>query len=187
MSLWKNAFSNQSALFRTSDGGMLRVNEFRRVGLGGGRSVRGSIYGTEGTFEEQANGAIWSTRDKKVFPIEDQLRCRDVRQEEMDRIKVDPALLAEFSEGFAKVHEKYRERLPSSYRDQPNGHQGSHQFLTDDFITAAANGTRPTVSVWDAARFNAPGIVALESSLREGAHLPVPDFGTGDQPERDRR
>src|SRR5690606_28053551 len=32
ISLWNNPFSNQTALFRTSDGGMCRTNEFRRVG-----------------------------------------------------------------------------------------------------------------------------------------------------------
>jgi phage tail protein X len=52
------------------------------------------------------------------------------------------------------------------------------KFLTDDFVTAAVRGTVPTVSVWDAARYNAPGIVAQESSLRDGESLPIPDFGS---------
>jgi predicted dehydrogenase len=178
VSLWKNTFSNQSALMRTSDGGVLRVNEFRRVGVGVGRSVRGSIYGTEGAFEEQSNGAVWTTRTKEIESVEDQLRCRDVGLAEMEKIKVDPALLSEFSAGFAAIHEKYRHRLPEAYRDRPNGHEGSHQFLTDDFVTAVVNGSLPTVSVWDAARYNAPGIVAHESSLREGESLPIQDFGS---------
>ena len=38
VSLWRNRFSNQTALFRTSDGGMARVNEFRRIGFRKGRS-----------------------------------------------------------------------------------------------------------------------------------------------------
>ena len=36
VNLWGNTFSNETALFRTSDGGMCRINEFRRVGLSGG-------------------------------------------------------------------------------------------------------------------------------------------------------
>ena len=182
VSLWKNTFSNQSALMRTSDGGVLRINEFRRVGVGLGRSVRGSIYGTEGAFEEQSNGAVWTTRTKEIENVEDQLRCRDVGLAEMEKIQVNPALLSEFSASFAAIHEKYRNRLPKSYRDRPNGHEGSHQFLTDDFVTAAVRGTVPTVSVWDAARYNAPGIVAHESSLRDGESLPIPDFGSPDHP-----
>ena len=163
---------------RTSDGGVLRINEFRRVGVGLGRSVRGSIYGTEGAFEEQSNGAVWTTRTKEIENVENQLRCRDVGLFEMEKIKVDPSLLSEFSASFATIHEKYRDRLPESYRDRPNGHEGSHQFLTDDFVTAVVRGTIPTVSVWDAARYNAPGIVAHESSLRDGESLQIPDFGS---------
>jgi predicted dehydrogenase len=176
-SLWENVFSNQTALFRTNDGGALRVNEFRRVGVGVGRSVRGSLYGTEGAFEEQSNGAVWTTRDKRLENVEEELRCRDVGLEEMKKVRVDPALLAEFSGGFARIHEKYRDRLPESYREQPNGHEGSHQFLVDDFVQAVVRDQIPSVSVWDAARFNAPGIVAHASSLKDGEQLPVPDFG----------
>lgn len=66
ISLWKNNLSNQSALFRTSDGGMMRINEFRRIGQSVGRSVRLSLYGTEGSFEEQSNGDIWTTRTSKA-------------------------------------------------------------------------------------------------------------------------
>src|SRR3954469_23868894 len=54
VSRWNNTFSNQSALFRTSDGGVMRINEFRRIGVSGGRSVRASLYGTLGAFEEQS-------------------------------------------------------------------------------------------------------------------------------------
>lgn len=179
ISLWKNAFSNQSALMRTDDGGMLRVNEFRRVGQSGGRSVRGSLYGTEGAFEEQTSGAIWTTRTLHGFEaVEDIVKCGGVHShEQWEAVKVDAALKGEFTSGFGQVHQKYRSRLPESYKVQPNGHEGSHQFLTDDFVTAVARGALPTVSIWDAARYNAPGIVAHESSKRDGESLPVPDFG----------
>lgn len=176
---WKNPFSNQSALLRTSDGGMLRVNEFRRIGQSGGRSVRGSLYGTDGSFEEQTNGAIWTTRDMWGSEnVEDLVKCGGVHShEQWEDVQVDAALKGEFTSGFGEIHQKYRARLPESYKVQPNGHEGSHQFLTDDFITAITGNKIPACSVWDAARFNAPGIVAHESSQREGESLPVPDFG----------
>lgn len=179
ISLWKNNFSNQSALFRTSDGGMLRINEFRRMGQSGGRCVRGSLYGTEGAYEEQTNGAIWTTRQMWGSEnVEEIVQCGGVyTHEKWEEIKVDVALKGDFVGGFAPVHQKYRARLPEVYRTQPNGHEGSHQFLTDDFITAAAKGTLPPCHVWDAARYNAPGIVAHASSLREGELMAVPDFG----------
>lgn len=157
VSLWRNVFSNQSALFRTSDGGMARINEFRRVGQQGGRSVRVSLYGTEGSFEEQSDGAIWTGLTTPVQDVESIVHCHDAR--------------------FGKIHEKYRGRLPKEFDNQPNGHEGSHQFLTDDFLTAIVGGKHPSVSIWDAARFNAPGIVAHESAQREGELMKIPDFG----------
>ncbi|BCM88942.1 hypothetical protein IAD21_00784 [Abditibacteriota bacterium] len=178
VSLWRNAFSNQSALFRTSDGGMARINEFRRIGQSGDRGVRVSLYGTESSYEEQSNGAVWSRREGPFEVVEPLIQCGGVySHEQWEAIKVDVALKGDFTSGFAQVHQKYRDRLPDSYRTQPNGHEGSHQFLTDDFVTAVANGTLPSCHVWDAARYNAPGIVAHESSKKEGALLTVPDFG----------
>lgn len=179
VSRWRNAFSNQTALFRTSDGGAMRINEFRRVGQSGGRSVRASFYGTEGAFEEQTDGALWTTRTAwGATRVEDRLRCQGVyRHEDWERLRRDPAALAAFDGGFAPIHRPYRARLPETFRDQPNGHEGSHQFLVDDFVTAVVRGRLPSCSVWDAARFNAPGIVAHESAQREGEVLPIPDFG----------
>lgn len=51
----------------------------------------------------------------------------------------------------------------------------------DDFVKACALGKTPPNNVWDAARFNAPGIVAHESCLKEGERLSVPDFGFAPQ------
>jgi hypothetical protein len=59
-----------------------------------------------------------------------------------------------------------------------NRHAGSHQFLVVDFLQAVDTGRLPPNNVWMAARYNAPGIVAHESSLRDGEMMPVPDFGT---------
>jgi len=178
-SLWKNVFSNQSALFRTSDGGMARINEFRRVGVKEGRSVRVSLYGTEGAFEEQSDGAIWTSLSEPPISVEKQIRCQGVHsRSEWDRINVNKSLKKEFAGGFARIHQKYRTRLPKTFRTQPNGHEGSHQFLVDDFVTSVVQKSVPPVSIWDAARYNAPGIVAHDSSMRDGEMLPIPDFGT---------
>ena len=70
LSHWNNAFSNQSALLRTSDGGTARINEFRRIGHG---TLRVTLLGTRGAFEQQtrmdggmAEGdAVW-TRFEQV-------------------------------------------------------------------------------------------------------------------------
>ncbi|MFP4379875.1 MAG: Gfo/Idh/MocA family protein [Candidatus Sumerlaeia bacterium] len=52
LSAFDNDFANQSALLRTADGGMARINEFRRSAMGESRQC---IVGTEGAYEEQCN------------------------------------------------------------------------------------------------------------------------------------
>ena len=54
--VWKNPFSNETMLCRMSDGSMMRINEFRRIGHPG--TVGMSLYGTEGSYEEQAGGEV---------------------------------------------------------------------------------------------------------------------------------
>lgn len=88
---------------------------------------------------------------------------------------VAPELRPAFVSGHAPVHDVAR--LPANYHGAHNGHEGSHQFLADDFVQAVETGTHPTVNAWPAARFTLPGIVAHESALRGGERLPIPDFG----------
>ena len=59
----------------------------------------------------------------------------------------------------------------------PNGHNGSHQFLVHDFVTACVTGKTPPNNVWAAARYLVPGLIAHESALKGGVLLEVPDFG----------
>jgi len=172
---WDNAFSNETALFRTSDGGSARINEFRRVGHWGGRSVRLSLYGTLGCFEEQPEGDVWVNRAREVTPVTDLLLCKpsagrsDLGEQKEDGTQHD------FHSGMALVHPIWR--LPPELAVLPTGHHGSHLFLVDDFVRACTTGRLPPNHVWAAARYNLPGIVAHESARREGELLDVPDLG----------
>lgn len=178
VSLWRNRFSNQSALFRTSDGGMARVNEFRRVGISKGRSVRLSLYGTGGSFEEQTNAAVWTNLAGAVEDVEPRIRCGvEATDAHLQMIEVDPSLRGDFLTDYGEVHQKLRGRLPREFAVCHTGHEGSHQFLVDDFVSAVLRGSLPPVHIWQAARYNAPGIVAHASSLKDGEHLPIPDLG----------
>jgi len=196
ISRWGNVHSNQTALFRTSDGGMVRINEFRRIGVsdawmldpqtrawqhhpGSGRCVRVSLMGTKGAFEEQCNGAVWATPGLGARSVEPLLACGTEVRQSQGMEHVDERLLGDFCKGFAPIHRPYREKLPEAYAGLPNGHEGSHQFLMHEFVTSCLERRLPACSVWDAARYNAPGIVAHASALREGERLPVPDFGAG--------
>ncbi|HEY0944557.1 MAG TPA: Gfo/Idh/MocA family oxidoreductase [Opitutaceae bacterium] len=173
---WDNVFSNQTALFRTSDDGMARINEFRRVGHWGGRSVRLSLFGTEGCFEEQPEGEVWVNRDREVTPLTSLLRCAPVSAEDRARAKTQAdGTQHDFHSGLAPVHPTWR--LPREFAGLGSGHHGSHQFLVDDFVRACTTGALPPNHVWAAARYNVPGFIAHESALRDGERLAVPDLG----------
>jgi hypothetical protein len=96
---------------------------------------------------------------------------------------VAPELRDAFVSGLAPVHDNGR--LPEEFRGAPNGHEGSHQFLVDDFVTAVNTGSLPPVNAWTAARFTLPGIVAHESARRNGERLPIRDFGDAPATLRD--
>jgi hypothetical protein len=70
-----------------------------------------------------------------------------------------------------------RGRLPKEYIGAPDGHEGSHHFLADDFVTAVNGGTLPPVNAWQASRYTLPGVYALESARRDGERLSIEDFG----------
>jgi predicted dehydrogenase len=177
ISHWDNDFSNESALFRTSDGGMARINEFRRVGLKSQMtgSVRCSVYGTAASYEEQANARAWITHNGEVEDLRDLLRCAPNYDPKDPGNKVD-GVQEDFFSGLSAVHEK--DRLPQEFDGLGNGHFGSHQFLVDDFLKACTSGSIPPVNIWTAATYCAPGIVAHESARREGETLSIPDLGS---------
>lgn len=68
------------------------------------------------------------------------------------------------------------EMLPAALRHN-SGHEGSHTFLTNEFVMALAEGRRPAVDVYTAVALTAPGIVAHQSALRGGEQMKVPQFG----------
>lgn len=178
LSHWNNNFSNESALFQTSDGGMVRINEFRRVGLKSVAtgSVRCSIYGTAACYEEQSNARAWITHGGQIEDLVGQLKCKPNYNPEVAKdIKVD-GVQDDFFSSLAAVHD--RGRLPAEFAGLPNGHFGSHQFLVDDFVRACTSNTLPPVNVWVAAKYCAPGIIAHESALRQGERLEIPDLGS---------
>jgi hypothetical protein len=177
VSLWGNVFSNQTALFRTSDGGMCRINEFRRVGWAqqpGWPEVRTSMYGTEGSFEEQANARVWVSRNPAGMEDVGELLACGHRDAVASARRERPGEERPFL-GLSALHPVAR--LPDAFRGLPNGHEGSHQFLVVDFVEACVTGRMPPNNVWAAARYCVPGIVAHHSAQRDGESLAIPDFG----------
>ncbi len=68
------------------------------------------------------------------------------------------------------------EMLPEPLRHN-SGHEGSHTFITHEFIDSVLNSRRPAVDVYEAVACTAPGIVAHQSALKGGTLLKIPDFG----------
>lgn len=192
---WDNVFSNESALMRMSDGGMVRINEFRRIGWTG-IGPRGEenlrLYGTKASYEGQANARVWTEKSgvEAMRDLEELLSCtmyagpESEKDSHIDNHRRLPPDLRRpyqvYSSGYSPLHPV--RRLPDEYAKLLNGHAGSHQFLADDFVKAVVTASLPPTHAWAAARYCIPGLVAHESALQEGKMLSIPDFG--DPPPR---
>lgn len=154
----------------------MRINEFRRVGYPTHiRESRFRFFGTEASFEQLATTSLWQDKEG-VTDVSDELATSaTMATDDPALANVAPALRDAFVSGMASVHDP--SRLPREFLGLPNGHEGSHHFLVDDFVTAVNNKTLPPVNAWEAARYTFPGIVAHQSAVQGGARLPVPDLG----------
>ena len=116
-----------------------------------------TLFGTEGSFEQNTAGAVWLTKNSREN-IDDLLKCAGTPD--------NP---------YAPVHPS--DRLPKEFLGHSNGHDGSHHFLVDDFVKACVSGKTPPNNAWESARYTVPGIIAHESALKGGVLMEVPDFG----------
>lgn len=200
LSYWHNNLSNETALFRTSDGGMARVNEFRRTAHS--MMDRMTITGTKGCYQEQPReqGVLSNVFTWLDFPADYakdgvvpyakaneivKLKKKDyndlcvfngVTLTEENRHGLPDEFLGKTFEGISHAQPYWQ--LPIEFAGLHNGHEGTHVFLVNDFVRSVSSQKLPPNHVWLAARYNAPGIVAHESALREGELMKIPDFGT---------
>ncbi|MEU9365849.1 hypothetical protein AB0D71_14050 [Streptomyces avermitilis] len=161
-------------------GGSFRTNEFRRVGYPSHiRESRFRFFGTDASMEQLATVALWQDKEgvKDITELLEPKPTMDPDDPSLQHIA--PELRAAFTSGSAPVHD--RSRLPREFDRLHNGHEGSHHFLVDDFVTAVNTRTLPSVNAWGAARYTLPGVVAHESARQGGTRLEIPDFG--DAPE----
>ncbi|MBD8486041.1 Gfo/Idh/MocA family oxidoreductase [Frigoribacterium sp. CFBP 8759] len=176
VSQFGNDFSNASALFELDNGGVMRINEMRRVGYPSQiRESRFRYFGTEASFEQLATISLWQDKADVTDVTADLTTLPSMPLDDPSLAHVAPELREAFVSGHAPVH--VVDRLPEVYHGMPSGHEGSHHFLVDDFVRAVVDGTLPPVNAWVAARYTLPGIVAHRSALQGGERLTVPDFG----------
>lgn len=178
---WDNPFSNETALFQMSGGGVVRINEFRRVGINKPSSYITCFYGDKGAYECSvtnhtfqrgvASGETPYMED--VGPLVNTIRYN----EEIDTMdKRTGPISVRYIEGYAAIQDT--SRLPVDFRNEkPYSHYNSHPFLVDDFVRAVMTGKLPPNNAWDAARYMIPGLIAHESALQGGVLMDIPDFG----------
>lgn len=179
VNLWDNVYSNAFSLMRLANGGVIRINECRRIGVKAPSSFISSFYGTKGGYQF-SNAQHLFTKLKNGG-----VSLSDVSEYLNPAAMTENSSLPDFKEKVANHSWQWdsfspiqpKDSLPAEYKDLKNGHMASHQFLINDFCNAVYNGTLPTVNAWLAARFTVPGIVAYESVKKDGVPMDVPDFG----------
>lgn len=65
--------------------------------------------------------------------------------------------------------------LPEALRHD-SGHDGSHSFITHEFISAVLEHRAPTINIYESLAYTAPGIIAHESAMKNGEYLKIPSF-----------
>ncbi len=178
---WNNPFSNTSALMQLSNGGIARISENRRIGWHAPQSYISNFHTETASYEFSVMHHYYSTWDKTdpkkiiLTEVSDQLNPPELQA----RIN-DPAMVQECGQGFGFVMTspiQPQERIPKELDGLRNGHNGTHKFMCDDFCRSVQTGKLSPTNIWQAARFNIPGIIAHQSAMRDGETMTVPDLG----------
>ncbi len=154
---YNNPFWNASAMFRTDRGHAFRVNVWWKGAHRG--CERAEWIGTKMSF--------YTAHPNGLGPV----IVRRGKQTEKDDAGSTRNL---------PNFEKYQvpqwwktDLLPKPLRHN-TGHQGSHSFLTHEFITALTQNRPPTIDLYEALAYTVPGIVAHQSALQKGKQLKIP-------------
>ena len=181
VNLWNNPFSNTAMLARLSNGGAARISENRRVAFGGPNTYISQFYGSEGTYEYSMLHHYYSHWDREnpkkliTMDVSDILQPKGV----MEFIN-EPDAAQRITDGYGFWDESPIQpngRLPKEFDGLKNGHNGTHKLMIDDFCRAFMTGKLSPTNIWQASRFNLPGLIANQSALRDGELMDVPDLG----------
>ena len=157
--VYHNPFHNESALFRTDRGNSFRANIWwKGAHLGGERA---NWIGTSMSFYT-GNGRSGPAIVRKTEKL---------GSDDAGFVRGIPEL-----EIYDQPEWWKTDMLPEPLRHN-SGHEGSHTFLTHEFIDALLTGRKPAVDVHEALAYTVPGIIAHESALQGGEQLKIPQFG----------
>ena len=156
---YRNPMMCETALFKTDKGNAMRVAIFW---YGAHRGCeRGQWYGDKMSF--------FGPHPHGVGPV----IVRTGGQTEKDAGGFDRQL-APF-EPYRQPEWWKTDLLPEPLR-HASGHEGSHTFLTHEFIDALVHDRQPAVNVYEALAMTVPGIIAHESSMAGGRQMSIPVF-----------
>ena len=156
---YNNPFWNETAMFTTDKGHSFRVGVYWKAPVGG--CERGQWYGTKMSFfdpSENGQGPVI----RRPSDIEEKDDAGFVRK------------LSAF-EQYDQPKWWKTSMLPEPLRHE-SGHDGSHCFITNEFVTALLEDRMPKVSIYEALAMTVPGIVAHKSALEGGKSLKIPCF-----------
>jgi predicted dehydrogenase len=181
VNLWNNPFSNTAMLVQLSNGGIARISENRRVAFSGPNTYISQFYGSDATYEFSMVHhyfSRWDAENPKKLITSDVTNL--LQPKGLFDFINEPNAAQRITDGFgfrdvSPIHPV--DRLPREFDGLPNGHNGTHQFMVDDFCLAVATGKLSPTNIWQAARFNLPGLVAHQSALKGGELMDVPDLG----------
>lgn len=96
--------------------------------------------------------------------------------DETGRIWTEKGAFDGFFKGMDGKEVPLLERPPLPPGVQPGGHNGSHGYLTNEFVEAILLDRKPLVDVAQALNLTVAGIVAHQSAMRNGELLKIPQY-----------
>jgi len=157
-----NPFWNESTMFRTNRGNAFRVNIW----------WKGAHRGCERAQWIGEKMSFYAPHPNGLGPV-------IIRSDE--RIEKDDAGFERKAPKFERYEQPEWWKIPmESGLPEPlrhnSGHEGSHTFLTHEFVDAVTHDRRPTVDVYEALSYTVPGIIAHESALKKGELMKIPQY-----------
>ncbi len=154
-----NPFWNETALFRTDRGNSMRVAIWWRGAQKGGERAR--YFGDKMSF-------YFSDPTGAGGPTLVHSRTTSV---EKDSGGFDRA--SQLLEKYAQPEWWKTDLLPEPLRHN-SGHEGSHTFITHEFVDSLVRGRKPFVDIDEALAYTVPGMIAHQSALKGGQSLKIP-------------
>ncbi|MBN1126985.1 MAG: Gfo/Idh/MocA family oxidoreductase [Sedimentisphaerales bacterium] len=156
-----NPFWNESAMFKTNKGNAFRVNIW----------WKGAHRGCERAQWIGDQMSFYAPHPNGLGPVL-------VRAGE--RMETDDAGFTRKAPTFERYQQKEwwkTDLLPEPLRHN-SGHEGSHTFLTHEFVDALTHNRKPKIDVHEALAYTVPGIVAHQSAMEGGTLKKIPSFAS---------